>query len=81
MKGQVLHTVWCNISGEAAEEIWHWSLLGVKGLKDKKMVKRTGERSRSYLHEIVDLLPRLLDHGVPFVQIRFAVLEQTFSQT
>ena len=32
MKSQVLHTVWCNISGEAAGEIWHWSLLGVKGL-------------------------------------------------
>ena len=30
MKSQVLHTVWCYISGEAAGEIWHWSLLGVK---------------------------------------------------
>ena len=33
MKSQVLHTVWCYISGEAAGEIWKWSLLGVKGLK------------------------------------------------
>ena len=33
MKSQVLHTMWCNISGEAAGEIWKWSLLGVKGLK------------------------------------------------
>ena len=32
MKSHVLHTVWCNISGEAAGEIWYWSLLGVKGL-------------------------------------------------
>ena len=32
IKSQVLHTAWCNISGEAAGEIWHWSLLGVKGL-------------------------------------------------
>ena len=33
MKSQVLHTVWCYIiSGEAAGEIWHWSLSGVKGL-------------------------------------------------
>ena len=32
MKSQVLHTVWCNIAGEAAGEIWNWSLLGVKGL-------------------------------------------------
>ena len=32
MNSQVLHTVWCNIFGEAAGEIWHLSLLGVKGL-------------------------------------------------
>ena len=32
MKSQVLHTVSCNIAGEAAGEIWNWSLLGVKGL-------------------------------------------------
>ena len=32
MKRHVLHTAWCNISGEAAEELWNWSLLGVKGL-------------------------------------------------
>ena len=25
MKSQVLHTVWCNIPGEAAGEIWNWS--------------------------------------------------------
>ena len=31
MKSQVLHTVWYNITGEAAGEIWTWSLLGVKG--------------------------------------------------
>ena len=35
MKSQVLHTVWCNISGEAAGEIWYWSLLVMKGLKRK----------------------------------------------
>ena len=32
MKTQVLHTVRCNISGEAAGEFWNWSLSGVKGL-------------------------------------------------
>ena len=32
MESKVLHTVWCDISGEAAGEIWHWALLGVKGL-------------------------------------------------
>ena len=32
MKSQVLHTVWCNIPGEAAGEIRTWSLFGVKGL-------------------------------------------------
>ena len=30
---QVLLTVWCHISCEAAGEFWHWSLSGVKGLK------------------------------------------------
>ena len=35
MKSQVLHTVWCYISGEAAGEIWNWSLLGVKGLSSR----------------------------------------------
>ena len=30
MKRQVLHTVWCNIAGEAEGEIWNWSVLGVK---------------------------------------------------
>ena len=34
MKSPVLHTVrCCNAVGEAAGEIWNWSLLGVKGLK------------------------------------------------
>ena len=33
MENQVLHTVWCNISGEAAGDIWNWSLLGVEGLR------------------------------------------------
>ena len=32
MKSQVLHTVWCYISGKVAGEIWNWSLLGVKEL-------------------------------------------------
>ena len=31
MKSQLLHTVWWDTSGEAAGEIWHWSLLGVTG--------------------------------------------------
>ena len=38
MKSQVLLTVWCNISGEAAGEIWHWSLSGVKGLRATMLV-------------------------------------------
>ena len=33
MKSHVLHTVWCNMTGEATGEIWTWSLSGVKGLK------------------------------------------------
>ena len=31
MKSQVFHTVWCDIFGEAAGEIWKRPLLGVKG--------------------------------------------------
>ena len=37
MESQVLHTVWCYFSGEAAGESWRWSLLEVKGLKDLDM--------------------------------------------
>ena len=29
--------MWCDISGEAAGEIWNWSLLGVKGLKSSML--------------------------------------------
>ena len=37
MENQVLHTVWCYIPGEAAGEIWNWSLLGVKGLSQTSL--------------------------------------------
>ena len=33
MKSQILHTVLCNIAGEAAGELLDRSLLGVKGLR------------------------------------------------
>ena len=33
MKSHVFHTAWCNIYGEAAGEIWNWSLFGGKGFK------------------------------------------------
>ena len=33
MKSQILHTVLCNIAGEAAGEFLDRSLLGVKGLR------------------------------------------------
>ena len=42
MKSQVLHTVWCHISGEAAGEFWHWSLSGVKGLTQHKALAKWG---------------------------------------
>ena len=32
MKSQVLYTVWCDITDEAAGEVWTSSLSGVKGL-------------------------------------------------
>ena len=36
MKSQVLNIVWCHITGEAAGELWNWSVLGVKGLKGNR---------------------------------------------
>ena len=33
MKSKVLHTVWCNISGEAAGKILNWSLSGSARIK------------------------------------------------
>ena len=33
MQSQVLYTVWCDITDEAAVEVWTSSLSGVKGLK------------------------------------------------
>ena len=30
MKSQILHTVWCCISGGVTGEIWNWPLLGVE---------------------------------------------------
>ena len=32
----MLYFCWCNISGEAAGEIWNWSLLGVKAVTQKQ---------------------------------------------
>ena len=32
------HSFWCNISGEAAGEIWNWSLLGSESLAKKKQL-------------------------------------------
>ena len=41
MKSQVLHTVWCNISGEAVGEIWNWTLFGAKGSNAKTLTPLT----------------------------------------
>ena len=46
MKSQVLHTVWAYISGEAAGEIWHWSLSGVTGLRRVKVFCSVKEKLR-----------------------------------
>ena len=59
MKSQVLHTVWCHISCEAAGEFWHWSLSGVKGLKNRALL--TGRRTllRMFIGMCTCLFPRL----------------------
>ena len=48
MKSQVLGTLWCNISGEAAGEILNWPLLGVKGSSFRTIFSVTS-RIRSWL--------------------------------
>ena len=50
MNSQVLHTVWCNISAEPAGEIWHWSLLGVKGLTFLSIVVHYHYHRRRHRH-------------------------------
>ena len=55
MKSQVLHTVWCNISGGAAGEFWHWSLSGVKGLKgwENVLFELGIERVKQAVHDVL----------------------------
>ena len=57
MKSQVLQTAWCNISGEAAGEFWSWSLLGVKGLRKRKL---TDDECGNVLHTCFCFLSFLL---------------------
>ena len=47
MESQVLHTAWCNISGEAAGEIWLWSLLftATSGVDPELMV---GQKKKGF---------------------------------
>ena len=58
MKSQVLHTVWCNITGEATGEIWTWSLLGVKGLSPQK-------NGNTITHIIIVPFPPVVESNVP----------------
>ena len=51
MKSQVLHTVWCHISCEAAGEFWHWSLSGVKGLTKRNKERMTIIRRKEWMNE------------------------------
>ena len=49
MVSQVLHTVCCFISGEAAGESWYWWLWGLKGLMTvigKQPFERSGSKGR-----------------------------------
>ena len=46
MKSQVLHTVGCYISSEAAGEIWHWSLFGVGSERVKVLRGAVGSWKR-----------------------------------
>ena len=92
MKSHVLLTVWCNISGEAAGEIWHWSLSGVKGLlfsymwwdpwweprpSHKCILKNnTQEKGRSHQH-----LKFLLLWFVQYVGVVVGLVQNTWNLT
>ena len=47
MKSQVLHTVWCNITGEGTGEIWTWSLLEYPGFQRFLALGELGPKSRA----------------------------------
>ena len=51
MKSQALHTVWCNISGEAAGEIQNWSLLGEGYAFEKHISKRGNQWIRPSINQ------------------------------
>ena len=63
---EALHTVWCNISGEASREIWFWSLLEVKGLSgvflslkgDDGRILYPGDHDQSFAYLCVDIYKR-----------------------
>ena len=51
---QVLHTMWCDISGEAAGEIWNWSLMGMNSVQTCPVLCRffllwTGDRVHQHV--------------------------------
>ena len=60
MKSQVLRTVWCYITGEAAGEIWHWSLLAVKVLN---LSKKNALSERPTLKKVVKFAIRKFQAG------------------
>ena len=62
MKSQVLRTVMYNISGETAGEIWHWSLLGVKGLNLPAVLIRTPHCKLACAKGAVDIPIQLWIH-------------------
>ena len=57
MKSQVLLTVWCHISCEAAGEFWHWSLSGVKGLRQKNLKRIPPQAECCYVGNHMGVTP------------------------
>ena len=60
MKSQVLHTVWCYISGEAAGEIWNWSALGRERFKGEQKLDNKAI-GMAFFSELLKLIWRSLD--------------------
>ena len=69
MESQVIHTVWCNISGEAAGEIWNWSLLGVKRLSPCQTVLPTRAKFTTCMELDIVWPPSWLELSPIFAQL------------
>ena len=75
-KSQIHHIVWCYISGEAAGEIWNWSLLGVKGLLGTyslHSITLVLMYVYNYIYECIHFVCAFILYGLAYQQIVIAI--------